>query len=98
MSKFYIKWEMNPLMIPADPKERMKNWLSMLEMVKTDLKAGVLKDWGMCSDASGGYGFSELSEEDLYTALIKWMPYVNFDIKAVLTVDQTIKSIKNAFK
>ncbi|MCP8305069.1 MAG: hypothetical protein H3Z50_06365 [archaeon] len=85
-------------MIPADPKERVKNWLSMLEMVKADLKAGVLKDWGLCSDGSGGYGFSELSEADLYTALLKWIPYVNFDIKPVLTVDQTIDSIKKATK
>ena len=96
MPKFYIRWQMNPSLIPLNPEERVKLWLSMLDMVKDSLKAGVLKDWGICSDASAGYGFSELSETDLYTNLLKWMPYVQFDIKPVLTVDQTIESIKKA--
>lgn len=96
MPKFYVRWQLNPIMVPANPQERVKLWLSMLEMVKANLNAGVLKDWGMCSDASGGYGFSELSEVDLYTALPKWMSYVNFDVKPVLNVDQAIESIKKA--
>jgi hypothetical protein len=87
---------MDTTKIPVNPEERVKLWLSMLEMVKTDLHAGLFKDWGICSDASCGYGFSELSEVDLYTALLKWMPYVNFDVKPVLTADQTIASIKKA--
>ena len=98
MPKFYIRWELDPTKIPLDPEERTKHYLKMLDMVKADLKAGVLKDWGMCSDASGGYAFSELSEVDLYTALLKWMPYVDFDIKPVLDVDQVIASLKKAAK
>jgi len=94
--KFYMRWQLDPTKIPVNPEERTKLWLSMLEMVKADLNAGVLKDWGICSDASCGYGFSELSEVDLYTALLKWMPYVSFDIKPVLTVNQAIESIKKA--
>ena len=97
MPKFYAKWQLNPLTIPATTEERVKLWLSMLEMIKADMKAGVLKDWGMCSDGSGGYGIMEVaSETDLYTALLKWIPHVNFDVKPVLTVDQTIESIKKA--
>ncbi len=96
MPKFYIRWELDLTKIPVNPEERVKLWLTMLEMTAADLRAGVLKDWGMCSDASCGYGFSELSEADLYTALIKWMPYVKFDVKPVLTVTQTIDSLKKA--
>ena len=96
MPKSYIRWQLNPLETPKTPEERVKRWLSMSQMVKDGLKAGTLKDWGMCSDGSGGYAFSELSEADLYTQLLKWMPYVNFDIKPVLTVDQVIESIQKA--
>lgn len=96
MSKFYMKWQLNPQFIPTDPKEMAKLWLAMLDLVKADLKTGVIKEWGMCSDSSAGYAFSELSEVDLNTALLKWMPYVQFDIKPVLNVDQTIASIKKA--
>ena len=45
MPKFYIKWQLNPLATPATPEERVKLWLSMLEMVKDDFKTGRLKDW-----------------------------------------------------
>jgi hypothetical protein len=94
--KFYIRWQLDPTKIPLDPEERAKLWLSMLDMVKADLNAGLLKDWGVCGDHSCGYGFSELSEVDLSTALLKWMPYVSFDFKPVLTVNQTIGSLKKA--
>jgi len=50
----------------------------------------------MCNDGSCGYAFSELSDADLNTALLKYMPYVSFDVKPVLTVDQTIENIKKA--
>ena len=96
MAKLYLRWQLNPQFMSTDPKERVKLWLGMLDMVKADLKAGIMKDWGMCSDASAGYGFSELSEADLYTALLKWIPYVQFDVKPVLNVDQTIASINKA--
>ena len=85
---------MNSQFTPVDPEERVKLWLSMLDMVKADLKTGTFTDWGICYDTSAGYGFSELNEQDLYEAMLKWMPYVEFDVKPVLDVDQVIESIK----
>ena len=96
MPKFYIKWQLNPLTTPSNPEERVKAWLSSLQMIKDGLKAGTIKEWGMCSDASGGYAFSDLNEVDLYIQLLKYMPNTIFDIKPVLTVDQVIDSIKKA--
>jgi hypothetical protein len=34
------------------------------------------------------------SESDLLTSLLKFMPHVNFEVRPVLTVDQTIESYK----
>ena len=97
MPKFFVKWQLNPLAIPADPEQRVKGWLSMLDAVKTDMQTGRIKDWGNCSDGSGGYAIVEASSEaDLFTSLLKWMPYVSFDAKPVTTVDETIASIKKA--
>jgi len=56
----------------------------MLEMVKAQLEAGILKKWGVCYDLSGGYGFSELSVTDLYAYLSQWVPHVQFDVKPFL--------------
>jgi len=96
MTKFYMRWHLNPMLIPTNPEERVKLWMSMLELVKADIKSGALSDWGMCSDASGGYAFAETDEKALHTTILRWMPYVIFDIKPVLTVDQIIESIKRA--
>ncbi len=52
---------MNMQFTPVDPEERGKLWLSMLNMVKADLKTGAFTDWGICYDTSAGYAFSELA-------------------------------------
>ena len=96
MSKFYMRWHLNPILIPTNPEERVKLWISMLELVKADIKSGALIDWGMCSDSSGGYAFAETDEKTLHTTILRWMPYVNFNIKPVMTADQVIDSIKRA--
>jgi hypothetical protein len=83
-------------MIPVeDPEARVKGWLQMLEMVKADLKSGAIKDWGNCCDGSGGYTIMEAdSEEELFKITMKWVPYVVFDARPFITVDQTINGLK----
>jgi hypothetical protein len=83
-------------MIPVeDPETRIKGWLQMLELVKADLKAGKIKEWGNCCDGSGGYTIMEAeSEEELFQITMKWVPYVIFDARPFVSVDQTIKGIQ----
>ncbi len=94
MTRFYMKWQLDPLFTPHHPEERVTLWLSMLEMVKADLKSGGLADWGVCNDNSEGYCFAETDEKTLHATILKWMPYVRFEVKPVLTVDQVIANIK----
>ncbi len=94
MPKSYVRWQMNTQFTPVDPEERGKLCMSMLDMVKAGLKTGAFTDLRVCYDASAGYAFSELSEQDLYETMLKWMPYMEFDVKPVLDVDQVIESIK----
>ena len=96
MSQFYVRWHINPLTTPTDPGERVNLWMKMPEGVKGDLKSGVFKEWRICSDLSAGYCISELDEALLHTAILKYVPFIIFDIKPVLTVDQSIESIKRA--
>ena len=97
MPKYYVTWQMNPLETPKSPEERVKLWLSLLEMIKADMAAGCVKDWGMAAGLEGGYAIrEEASETDLTAALLKWTPYVNFEAKPILTVDQTIEAIQKA--
>ena len=97
MPKFYVKWLMDPTRTPANPEEMVKGWLLMAEMVKADMKAGEIKDFGVAAGGSGGYAIrEEASEADLFTALLKWMPSVQFEVTPVLTMDQAVESIKKA--
>jgi hypothetical protein len=87
-----------------NPKEKFKTGeelerfvLRMLEGVKADLQAGVMKDWGICADGSGGYLVYEVpSEADLFASVRKYMPHVDFDVRQVLTIEQAIESRKAA--
>jgi hypothetical protein len=96
MSKLYIRWHMNPLTVPMNPEERVKLWITMLENAKRDVEAGVFSDWAMCTDVSAGYCTSDLDPVKLHTASMKYMPHIVFDTKPVMTVDETIESLKKA--
>jgi hypothetical protein len=95
MGLYYSRWQLNPVVIIEDPVERAKAWLQMLEMVKADMASGTMKAWGNCADGSGGYAIMEAeNEEELFGLTLKWLPYVNFDTRPVITVEQTIEQIK----
>jgi len=95
--KFYVRWRMNPKRPFKNAEELEKLVLHMLEGVKADLQAGVMKDWGMSVDGSGGYLVYEVaSEADLFASVRKYMPHVDFDVRQVLTIEQAIASRKAA--
>ncbi len=89
-----MKWHLNSMLIPTNPDERVKLWITMLEMVRADLKSGALIDWGICSDSNAGYAFADTDEKSLHATILKWVPYVIFDIKPVIAVDQVVANIK----
>ena len=61
--KFLVKWKGDRTQYPANRKEAAKLLLSQLEMVKADLKAGVLKDWATYASGNSGYMISEAANE-----------------------------------
>jgi hypothetical protein len=79
---------------PADQEERVKRWFSLLEAVRTDLQSGAFTGWGLCNDASGGYCLAEMDEKSLHATILKYIPYLIFDIKPVIPVDQAIDNVK----
>jgi hypothetical protein len=91
-----MKWTMNPLTVPPNPEERVKYWLSLLEGVRAQLKSGELTDWGITCDSDEGYCFAETDEKTLHATVVKWLPYIRFDIKPVIPVDEVIANVKKA--
>lgn len=95
MTKFYVKWWLEPTKVPVDAEQRAKVWLSTLDVLKASLNAGVTKDWGMAAGGDFGYIISEAANEaELFARLLMWMPYAHFEVVPMLTVDQAIEAIK----
>ena len=92
MTKFLIQWRKNPHIIPESPEKMAKQNLSLLEGVKAALKSGGFKDWGVYCNGYNGYTIAEGTEADILANLLKWMPYVLFDVYAVANVDQAIEA------
>lgn len=95
MTKFHVEWKQSSK-IPEDPVKLAKLYLSHMELVKADLKSGKLTDFGQYSNGSSGYILIEGNENDVFTTLMKWLPYVEFDVKPIVNVDQTIDAINRA--
>lgn len=95
MTKFHVEWKQSSK-IPEDPVKLGKLYLSHMELVKADLKSGKLTDFGQYSNGSSGYILIEGNENDVFTTLMKYLPYVEFDVKPIVNVDQTIDAINKA--
>jgi hypothetical protein len=99
MAKWFLSWEVEPAFIPGDPKERVQLWMTLTQWVIDDMKAGKLKDWGMRSGELGGYAVaSDMSEAELNSWLMKWMPYIKFQANPVLTAQQNMAGLQQAVK
>jgi len=92
-----MKWRPELTLFPTKPEEIVKIGCSLCGMVKADLKAGKLKEWGVDPSGWSGYAVSErLSETELSVVLQKYETHVHFEITPVLTVDQYVESVTKA--
>ena len=89
MTKFHIEWKKNIAVMPDDSVKNAKISISLLEMVKADLKSGKLADWGVYCNGFSGYCLIEGTETDVTSTLLKYMPHVLFDVKPVINADQS---------
>jgi hypothetical protein len=94
MTRYHISWKLNPNLIPADPEQRGKMWLRLMEKVKAELDAGRMADWGIAADLSGGYSIRESDEQALLLAINAFTPYIITDVKPVLSVHPALETVK----
>jgi hypothetical protein len=68
--------------------------LKVIEMVKPDLDAGKMTDWGSFSNGKDGYAIIEGSEDDVFATMYKFMPVISYEVFPVLSADQYVEGIK----
>ncbi len=89
MTKFLIKWKVNSQTLPANPEECLKLLQETNDWIKAAMASGHIKDYGEYVDGSGGYAIAEGDDvTKLYGSLMELWPYVEFDAKPVLSIDQ----------
>jgi len=63
LAKYYLKWWLELTKVPVEAEERVKGWLSMLEMVKADIKSGATKGWGISAGGEFAYVAKEAAKQ-----------------------------------
>jgi hypothetical protein len=90
-----ILWEMNRSFTPADPGERMKLQMTLCELVKADMENGIHTHWGINPGAGNGFAITDKDEKTIFASLAKFIPYVEFTVEPMLSIDEVIAVLKN---
>lgn len=93
MGKYLMLWDLNPALVPADPKERATGWSILMQMVKQDMQDGILKDWGSFLAEGSGYGVMEGTEVEVLKRCQRYTPFVAFETHPVASVSQVEQMI-----
>jgi hypothetical protein len=94
MGKYLLLWEIDATKIPVSPKERGAGWNTLMEMVKQDIKKGLIKDWGAFVGELNGYAVEEGSELEVMKAIQQFTPFVHFKVHPIASVSQVEEMIK----
>jgi hypothetical protein len=95
MGKYLMLWELNPALIPVDPKERATGYAGLMVGVQQDIEAGISKDWGSFVGTGKGYCVVEGSEVEIAGMVQKYSPYCKFETFPVATVEQMNELFKS---
>jgi hypothetical protein len=94
MGKYLLLWEVDQARAPISPQERGAGWGALIDMVKEDLRKGVLKDWGTFVGEINGYSVAEGTEVEIGNMIQRYVPWVIFKTRAVASVNQVDEIVK----
>jgi len=98
MGRYLVLWEIDPARVPINPQERGAVWLAMADMIKQDMKKGVTKDWGVFLGELSGYSIEEGTELEVMSALLQYVPYVNYAVHPIASLSESEEAIKASMK
>jgi len=98
MGKYLMLWEVDQTKIPIGPQERGSGWGPLLDMVKEDLRKGILKEWGIFVGENNGFAVAEGNEVEIGNMVQRYVPWVIFKARAVASVNQVDAIIKELTK
>ena len=94
MAKYLVLFEVDTSRTPEDAKAKKAQLLGFDELVMKQLKEGVIKEFGIFAGERSGYVIFEGSAVDLYGLTTMWTPFVEFEAREVITIDEANKANK----
>ena len=88
MARYIMLWEYNVDHCPIDAKEKVNQWLTMADEIKTMLKSGQIKEYAHYAGEPKGYVIVEGNETDMLRLADTYVPYVTFTAKTLLSIEQ----------
>jgi len=95
MAKYLMLWSLDRSKLPISPQERAVGWRMLIDMVKQDLQEGRMKDWGVFVGEMDGYGIMEGTELEVAQQTQKYVPFVDFKVHPVASVDMLDELVKS---
>lgn len=93
-----ILWKTDYSFTPKDPNERRKLLMALLEMVKMDVENGFYKLWGHSIGLGCGFCVSDRKEKEIFASLSRFVPYINFKVESMLSINEVIETLKESQK
>ena len=94
MGRYLSLWEIDQTKVPVSPQERGAGWGALMDMVKEDLKKGILKDWGAFVGELNGYSIVEGNEVEVGNMMQRYVPWVIFKVHPIASVNQVDEIIR----
>ena len=88
MSKYFVSWEIDTSKVPISREERAAAWGPMIQMVKQGIEEGRILEWGAFVGEMKGYSIAQGTEVEMGLFNQQWVPFVNFTVHPVATVNQ----------
>ena len=94
MAKWLILWKMREAYYSMPGLERLKLGLSIHEMLRAEMDAGLYTDHGSKPNGGEGYAIFEGTETQLNESLSKYTPYIYFETTPVVSQTLVHESLK----
>ena len=94
MGKYLVLWKMDKTRLPVNPRERASGFAPLVAMVKQSIEMGKVKDWGAFAGQGRGYEVFEGTELELELQIQQYVPFVDFKVYPLLSLDQIDEMIR----
>ncbi len=98
MGKYLSLWELDMNRVPEDPKKQLELFTKLQNMVKEDLKNGIIKDFGIFLGGDAGYSIVEGTDEQIAMFTMKYAPFVKCKIQSAISIEQIDEIMKKIRK